>query len=186
MHIRIPAIILVRAGSKRLKDKWQLPWRGTTLLGHAINQVWSCEYVSRVIVGSDSQKILDHAKLIDGRTETVLRDEVEDDQPSLEGLRQVQIRARLEASYVMLVQATSTHVNAADLERLVLCSDLPCKQVTFLGKKGKPSGQAFIYPPFLTTDNRGPYVEQDAPSFDIDTRENYEEALAWEAKHGSQ
>lgn len=177
MSPRIPAIILVRAGSKRLKDKWQLPWRGTTLLGHAINQVWSCEYVSRVIVASDSMKALEHAKEVDLRTETILRDEVPDDQTSLDGLRQVQIRAKLEASYVMLVQSCSPFVNPTDLERLILCSSLPCQQVTFLGKKGKPSGQAFIYPPFIQTDNRGPYVEQDADALDIDSRDDYERAL---------
>lgn len=176
MSPRIPAIILVRAGSKRLPDKWALPWRGTTLLGHAINQAWSCEYVSRVIVASDSYKALEHAKDVDLRTEVILRDEVSDDQLSIEGLRQVQIKAKLEASYVLLVQATSPFVNPADLERLILCSELPCQQVTFLGKKGKPSGMAYVYPPFCG-DNRGPYVEQDADALDIDTRDDYERAL---------
>lgn len=174
----MPCVILVRANSKRLPRKWALPWRGTTLLGHAINQAWGCEYLSRVIVASDSEEVLQQAKEADHRTETILRDEVDDDETSLYSLRQVQFKAKLEASYVMLVQATSPFANSADLDRLVLCADLPCKQVTFLGKKGKPSGMAYIYPPFIDTDNRGPYVEQDADPCDIDTQADYERALA--------
>lgn len=177
MEPRIPCVILVRAGSKRLPNKWALPWRGTTLLSHAVSQAWACEQVSRVVVASDSPEILHRAFEADNRTVLVERDEVPDDQTSLDGLRQVQIKAKLEASYVMLVQTTSPFVNPEDLSRLVLCSELPSPGVAALGKRGRPSGMGYIIPPFIEDATPRTFVEQDAPEIDVDEQADYERAL---------
>lgn len=212
--MKLPCIILVRAGSRRLPNKWALPWRGTTLLRWAIAQAVKCEHVSKVIVGTDSQEIIDHvngvckakvpedgrdyapldhlrmldtfkdsvsAELVGHYHTCVRRDPVADDQTSLDGVRDVQARANLEASYVLLVQSTSPTLTAEDLSRLVLTADLPTTEVWALGVKGKPSGAAWLLPPWLNHTRPDRIVEQDAPLCDIDTADQYEEARArWE------
>lgn len=212
--MKLPCIILVRAGSKRLPNKWALPWRGTTLLRWAIAQAVKCEHVSQVIVGTDSQEIIDHVHgvckakvpedgrdyapldhlrlhdtfkdsvsdvLLYGPVKCVRREPVADDQPSLAGVREVQAVCAMEASYVLLVQCTSPTVTPDDLSRLVLTADLPTTEVWALGVKGKPSGAAWLLPPWLDHTRPDRIVEQDAPMCDIDTAEQYEEARArWE------
>lgn len=177
-EIRLPAIILVRDGSKRLPHKWKLKWHDTSLLGWCIRQLRRCEYVGRIIVAGDHADIGACAELAGAEyvNQRPNGEPVPDTQKSIEGLRYVQSVTGLDASYVLLAQCTSPFVNPEDLSRLVLCSDLPCNQVTYLGKKGKPSGMGYIFPPFID-DNRGPYVEQDAPDVDVDTMADYERAL---------
>lgn len=209
--MKLPCIILVRAGSKRLPNKWALPWRGTTLLRWAIAQCVKCENVSQVIVGTDSQEIIDHVHgvckakvpedgrdyapldhlrlhdtfkdsvsdvLLYGPVKCVRREPVADDQPSLAGVREVQALCAMEASYVLLVQCTSPFVNPDDLSRLILCADLPSDHVACLSKKGRPTGQGYIVPPWIVDATPRTTVEQDAPDVDVDTQADYERALS--------
>ncbi len=55
------AIVVARANSQRLPGKAMLPFAGTTLIGHKVRTLLRCKLVGRVVVGSDSQAILDEA-----------------------------------------------------------------------------------------------------------------------------
>ena len=59
----VTAIIAARGGSVRLPGKALLPFAGTTLIGHKIDTLKACRLVSRIVVGSDSDAILDEATL---------------------------------------------------------------------------------------------------------------------------
>jgi CMP-N-acetylneuraminic acid synthetase len=54
----VTAVIVSRAGSKRIPNKALQPFSDTTLLEIKIEQLKSCEMVDRVIVGSDGSDIL--------------------------------------------------------------------------------------------------------------------------------
>lgn len=55
------AIIPVRAGSLRLKDKNIYPFNGSTLLEHKITQLKEVEYIDKIVVSSDSGLMLQMA-----------------------------------------------------------------------------------------------------------------------------
>lgn len=55
----VTAVVVARAGSRRLPGKALLPFAGFTLVGHKVQQLKRCELVSRVVIGSDSDEILD-------------------------------------------------------------------------------------------------------------------------------
>lgn len=196
--MQIPAVILVREGSKRLPQKWALPWMGTTLVRWACAQVLQCEHVSGLVLATDSQAIIDNVHGVKpamgsmevfkdsvsatlarhwSRFESIKRPPVPDEQTSLSGLRWVQDALGLTASYVMLCQATSPFINPEDLSRLVLCADLPCRSFVALGARQRPTGQGYIVPPFITDATVKAWVEQDAPDVDVDTQSDYERAL---------
>lgn len=59
--LQVTAIIAARGGSVRLPGKALLPFAGTTLIGHKIDTLKACRLVSRIVVGSDSDAILDEA-----------------------------------------------------------------------------------------------------------------------------
>jgi CMP-N-acetylneuraminic acid synthetase len=56
------AIIPVRAGSRRLKNKNISPFNGTNLLINKINQLKDVSSISRIVVSSDSDEMLEMAK----------------------------------------------------------------------------------------------------------------------------
>jgi len=56
------AIIPVRAGSRRLKDKNIYPFNGTTLLENKILQLKDVNYIDNIVVSSDSDLMLEIAK----------------------------------------------------------------------------------------------------------------------------
>lgn len=56
------AIIPVRAGSRRLKNKNIAPFAGTNLLLYKINQLQKLHWLSDIVVTSDSDLMLDFAK----------------------------------------------------------------------------------------------------------------------------
>jgi len=53
----ITAVIPVREGSTRLKNKNVAPFAGTNLLINKINQLKEVKEISRIVVSSDSDKI---------------------------------------------------------------------------------------------------------------------------------
>lgn len=55
------AIIIARAGSQRLPNKNMRRFHGLPLVAHKVRQLKTCKHVSRVIVGSDSEEILNAA-----------------------------------------------------------------------------------------------------------------------------
>tara|TARA_B110000027_G_C16010802_1_gene251879 strand:+ start:173 stop:850 length:678 start_codon:yes stop_codon:yes gene_type:complete len=56
------AIIPVRAGSRRLKNKNIAPFNGTNLLINKINQLKNVSSISKIVVSSDSDEMLEMAK----------------------------------------------------------------------------------------------------------------------------
>ncbi|EAL2339743.1 acylneuraminate cytidylyltransferase family protein [Campylobacter coli] len=58
----LTAIIPVRAGSKRLRNKNILPFGESNLLIHKINQLKKVDAVNEIVVSSDSDEMLDMAK----------------------------------------------------------------------------------------------------------------------------
>lgn len=54
----ITAVVVARAGSKRLPNKALLPFAGSTLVGHKVRTLLSCPSIASVVVGSDSPDIL--------------------------------------------------------------------------------------------------------------------------------
>jgi len=58
----IVAVIAVRAGSKRIKDKNISSFGGSNLLLHKIKQLKSVEKINTIVVASDSDAMLDMAK----------------------------------------------------------------------------------------------------------------------------
>lgn len=59
---RITAIIPVRAGSRRLKNKNIAPFAGTTLLEHKIEMLKRVPEVTHIVVSSDSELMLEMAQ----------------------------------------------------------------------------------------------------------------------------
>lgn len=59
---KVTAIIPVRAGSRRLKNKNVAPFAGTNLLVHKIEQLKKVEYVNKIVVSSDSDMMLQMAE----------------------------------------------------------------------------------------------------------------------------
>lgn len=58
----IIAIIPVREGSTRLKNKNMAPFAGTNLLINKINQLKQVQEIDKIVVSSDSEKMLTMAK----------------------------------------------------------------------------------------------------------------------------
>lgn len=195
----MPAVILAREGSQRLKRKWALPWppsSGTCLLEHAIEQTLACRYVDQVFVGSDSAALLErvrvryghdsrepNARRPDGlcRVETILRPTVDAQQGSLEGLRWCLEQMSLQASFALLVQATFPFLTAADLDRLVETWQMAGRSSgTFLCKPGEPDvpcGAAWLVHPY-TAYSKQSMCPATVPCIDVDVREDYDAAVA--------
>lgn len=57
----VTAVIIARAGSQRVRDKNMRIFHGKPLVVHKVEQLKRCQHVSEIIVGSDSQEILDAA-----------------------------------------------------------------------------------------------------------------------------
>lgn len=62
MYMSITAIIPVREGSRRLKNKNVAPFAGTNLLTNKINQLKQVKEISNIVVSSDSDLMLSMAK----------------------------------------------------------------------------------------------------------------------------
>ena len=60
--MNIVALICARGNSKGIKNKNLLKFRNTTLLGNSINQARKSKLIKRIIVSSDSKKIIKEAK----------------------------------------------------------------------------------------------------------------------------
>lgn len=65
---KITAIIPVRAGSTRLKNKNIAPFAGTNLLVNKINQLKQVKEINRIVVSSDSDLMLSMAKAVGADT----------------------------------------------------------------------------------------------------------------------
>ena len=59
--MKIVGIIFARGNSKGIKNKNLLKFKETTLLGNAIKQAYASKYIDRVIVSTESNKIIKEA-----------------------------------------------------------------------------------------------------------------------------
>ena len=59
--MKIIGIIFARGNSKGIKNKNLLKFKETTLLGNAIKQAYASKYLDRVIVSTESNKIIKEA-----------------------------------------------------------------------------------------------------------------------------
>lgn len=60
-NVKLTAVIPVRAGSRRLKNKNIAPFAGTTLLQYKIRQLKRVDGIDKIVVSSDSDLMLDLA-----------------------------------------------------------------------------------------------------------------------------
>ena len=70
----ITAIIPVRAGSTRLKNKNVAPFAGTNLLVNKINQLKQVKDITKIVVSSDSDLMLEMAKAAGATEDLKARD----------------------------------------------------------------------------------------------------------------
>ena len=56
--MKVSAVIVAKRTSERLKNKNMLPFGGSTILGHKINQLKECKRINEIVVGSDCDDIL--------------------------------------------------------------------------------------------------------------------------------
>ena len=202
---KMPAVILAREGSQRLKRKWSLPWppaSGTNLVENAVRAALACKYVDQVFVGSDSEEVLNgvskrfgphtvepNACRPDGfnRVETILRPRVYADQGSLDGLRWCLEQMGLQASFSMLIQSTYPFLEPAELDRLVETWIMSGRgNGTFLCKPGDPdapAGSAWVVHPYMGYSKHS-FCHATTPVHDIDRRDDYDAAVAeWKVAH---
>lgn len=60
--MEVSAVIVARKGSVRVPNKNMLPLGQETLISRKIRQLKACKNIDRVIFGSDSEEMLEHAK----------------------------------------------------------------------------------------------------------------------------
>lgn len=63
MNKEVTAIIVARKGSQRIKSKSLLKLNGESLITRKIHQLKQCKNIDRIVFGSDSDEMLDEAKL---------------------------------------------------------------------------------------------------------------------------
>lgn len=69
--MEVTAVIVARKGSVRIKNKSMSVVGGETLIARKIRQLKDCKNVSRIVVGSNCEEMLDHAARLDA--EVVMR-----------------------------------------------------------------------------------------------------------------
>lgn len=220
----VTAIVVARAGSRRLPGKALQPFAGSTLIGHKVEQLCACEHIGQVVVGSDSTEILIEAAQHGART--IQRDAYHCDEDRCNANEMIaDMLTRLQASggtgFVLWAHPTNPLISSAtydaaiqkflDLplhhDSLVSVNEIrghcwfarqPVNHAPWRGSHQvaadlKPvhvqNGAIFIQPFEQMKRNgyfhgRSPYLFVTPPgeSIDIDTREDYDRAVAaWEA-----
>lgn len=175
--MKLPCVMLAREGSKRLPGKNRLAWYGKPLWLNAIECAARAEHVSRVHLVTD----LSVGSLAEYQTTPAQcwHRVMPDGHTSHEGVDWWRKQAGLEASYCLLIQCTSPFINPADLDRLIeiaFADGLP-SEIWALGDRGKPCGMGYVIPPGSQDTVARRFVKPDAPMIDIDTMEDYEQAL---------
>lgn len=66
--MEITAVIVARKGSVRIKNKSMLKLGNETLISNKIKQLKECKKIDRIVFGSDSDEMLEHAKIYGAET----------------------------------------------------------------------------------------------------------------------
>ena len=123
--MKILGIIPARAGSKRVKDKNVRPFAGKTLTNIAIEQALEAKYLDRIIVSSDSHKVLSIAKTYK-KVEALRRpsDISSDTAPAIDYMKYVINNCEKEGwspDLVVIIQPTSPIRSGLDIDKTIEC-----------------------------------------------------------------
>lgn len=117
---KIVAIIPARAGSKRIPHKNIRMLDGKPMIYYAIRAALKSKLIDRVIVSSDSEKIIKIARkfgaeVIDIRPKTLANDKI----PMLPVIQSEINRLQIKPELIVVIQPTSPFVSSADLDNAV-------------------------------------------------------------------
>ena len=123
--MKILGIIPARAGSKRVKDKNIRPFVGKTLTHLAIEQVLEAKYLDRIIVSSDSDKVLSIAETYK-KVEALRRpsDLASDTAPAIDYMKHAVNYCETQGwtpDLVVIIQPTSPIRNGEDIDKTIDC-----------------------------------------------------------------
>lgn len=123
--MKILGIIPARAGSKRVKDKNIRPFVGKTLTHLAIEQALEAKYLDRIIVSSDSDKVLSIAETYK-KVDVLKRpsDLASDTAPAIDYMQHTINHYETQGwtpDLVVIIQPTSPIRNGEDIDNTIDC-----------------------------------------------------------------
>jgi CMP-N,N'-diacetyllegionaminic acid synthase len=123
--LKILGIIPARAGSKRVKDKNIRPFVGKTLTHLAIEQALETKYLDRIIVSSDSDKVLSIAETYK-KVEVLKRplSLASDTAPAIDYMKHAIDHCETQGwnpDLVVIIQPTSPIRNGEDIDKTIDC-----------------------------------------------------------------
>jgi CMP-N,N'-diacetyllegionaminic acid synthase len=124
--MEILAIVPARGGSKRIPNKNIKDFLGKPLIAYTIKQALDCEFISRVIVDTDSRKISDISKKYGAevpwlRPKSLATDKTNYVDSLLYNLRRLKRDQNYAPDYVMIMQTTSP---LREVEDIIKCLKL--------------------------------------------------------------
>lgn len=122
---QILAVVLARGGSKGIKDKNVKDLAGKPLLAWTIEEARKSKYIDRLILSSDSQKIIDVAQNFGCETPFVRPKELaEDEVPSIDPFIHAIASLQEKYDYALLLQCTSPLRTVEDIDGAIcFCID---------------------------------------------------------------
>ena len=123
--MKIIGIIPARAGSKRVKDKNIRPFAGKTLTHLAIEQAIEAKFLDRIIVSSDSDKVLSIAEKYK-KVEVLKRpkDLASDTAPAIDYMKHTINHCETQGwipDLVVIIQPTSPIRSGIDIDKTIEC-----------------------------------------------------------------
>ena len=123
--MKILGIIPARAGSKRIKNKNIRPFAGTTLTNLAIEQAIESKHIDRIIVSSDSGKVLSIAETYK-KVEALRRPLAlaSDSAPAIDYMQHAINHCETQGwapDLVVIIQPTSPIRNGEDIDKTIDC-----------------------------------------------------------------
>ena len=114
---KITAIIAVRKGSERVKDKNIKPFNDTSLLENKIKTLLKVKNLDNIIVSSDCNKMLSLAKTLGVKTH--LRDSyyTSNECPGSENLKH--LAEQIDSDYILYTPVTSPLVKSETYEKII-------------------------------------------------------------------
>lgn len=109
------AIILARAGSKRLPNKNILKLKNKPLIAHSIKSALKSKYIDHVVVSSDGEKILNIAKKYGANTIKRPAKLASDTSTSMDAIKHV-LKHVKHYDFVLLLQPTSPLRTSKDID----------------------------------------------------------------------
>ena len=113
------AIIPARGGSKRLPNKNILSLNGKPLIAYSIKAALNSKYIDKVVVSSDSKKILKIAKKY--KSDTIKRPKklATDTATTFDALKHTIKKLKKQYDYIVLLQSTSPLRTSKDIDKAI-------------------------------------------------------------------